>query len=239
MLSTMTARTLQTDDSDDSHQALKRSQEEQLFYQARLGDRDAFAQLVQRYRERLKLLVSVRIDHRVIQRLDDSDVIQEVCLRLTQDADRTLAIEQEATNANESNDADESIPSPYLWLRRLAIWTLADMHRKHLGVKQRDPRREVPLHAMLSASSMDVAKLLIASETRPLDAMVRAERERELERLLEQLEPLDREILMLRHGEQLSRSETAEVLNISIAAAAKRYTRALARIREQMKEWES
>lgn len=205
---------------------------QRLFHQARNGNRESCAKLVQEYRDRLKLLVSVRIDPRVAQRMDDSDVIQELFFRLVQDQDRPPQVEQV--------EASQVELSPYLWLRRLVVWTLGDMQRKHLGVQQRDPRREIPLNdkSLLGASSLDIAKLLIGSDTRPLDVMVRIERERALEKALEELEPIDREILMLRHGEQLSRSETARVLNISVAAAAKRYTRALSKVRQELKEWE-
>ncbi len=202
--------------------------------EAQAGDRAAFALLVQKYRARLKLMISCRLDARVAQRLDDSDIIQEIFLRLVQDQREDHLVEQQERQTVEATEQFKQ--SPYLWLRKLAIWTLGDIQRKHLGVQQRDPRREIPLHD--GVSSRDIAKILIGSETKPLDAMVRVEREAALERALNELEPIDREILMLRHGEQLSRVETADVLNISVAAAAKRYTRALTRIRQELKEWD-
>jgi len=89
------------------------------------------------------------------------------------------------------------------------------------------------------SSSFDLAQLLLSTGTQPLDAIIRDERTLALQKLLDQLEQLDREIIMLRHGEHLSRSESALLLNISIAAAAKSYLRALKRIRSMMKEWEA
>ncbi len=215
-----------------------------LLHRAQAGDREAWGALVERYRDRLKLLVSVRMDRRVKQRLDESDVIQEMYLRLNHSAKpnvRAVPDESEPGSFSipDSMPSNGSVPlTPYLWLRRVAIWTLADLQRKHLSVQQRDPRREVPLAALPGTSSFDLAHLFLRSDTQPLDAIIRDERIVELHRALDQLEPLDREIIMLRHGEKLSRSEAALLLNISIAAAAKRYLRALKRVRSLMKEWE-
>lgn len=213
---------------------MDQSTEHELMQRAQRGEYSAFASLVQMHRDRLKLMISSRLDSRVAQRIDDSDVIQEVFLRLFQDQRECTSALDQTNRTAEALGAGEL--SPYLWLRKLAIWTLGDIQRKHLGVQQRDPRREIPLHD--GSSSLSIAKNLVSSDTDPLNTIVREERERALERLLNELEPIDREILMLRHGEQLSRVETAKVLNISVAAAAKRYTRALARIRQEMKGWE-
>lgn len=211
----------------------------ELFQQAQLGNREAIAALAQRYRGRLKLLISSRLDARVAQRVDDSDIVQEILLRLVQDESRNNKDQRDDPTSN-SMESDEKDHSPYLWFRKLAIWTLGDIQRKHLGVQQRDPRREISLHegTMYSASSVDIARILIGSNTRPLDAMVQLERGKALEKALDELDAMDREILMLRHGEQLSRVEAAKILNISVSAAAKRYTRALTRVRQVLKEWE-
>ncbi len=216
-----------------------------LLQRAQTGDREAWGALVEQYRDRLKLLVSVRMDRRVKQRLDESDVIQEMYLRLNHSAKLNgcaLADESETGSLMQSDSIPPNGSPPltaYLWLRRVAIWTLADIQRKHLSVQQRDPRREIPLGALKGASSFDLAYLLLGSDPQPLEAIIRDERIVELQRALDQLEPLDREIIMLRHGEKLSRTEAALLLNISIAAAAKRYLRALKRVRSMMKEWES
>jgi RNA polymerase sigma-70 factor (ECF subfamily) len=43
---------------------------------------------------------------------------------------------------------------------------------------------------------------------------------------------VDREVLALRHFEQLSNLQTAEVLQLSVTAASNRYVRAAARLAE-------
>lgn len=228
-----------------------------ILRRAQRGDIGAIGHLVDRYRRRLKMLVAVRIDRRLVQRIDDSDIIQELFLRLNQSSwsQDSQTAEYDIFNATaggvEHSDLGKpteyqeltslnSLPegiSTYVWLRRLALWTLAEVQRKHLGVQQRDPRRELPFTTN-KASSFGLAEMFFVSDTRPLDAMIRDERSSELARTLEDMDPIDREILMLRHGEQLSRSEAAEILGISIAAAAKRYMRAIKRVREKMKGWD-
>lgn len=219
--------------------------EVELLRRAQSGDRESLGVLVERYRDRLKRLISVRIDRLVKPRLDESDVLQEMYFRLDQTAKLDERAACKSVESGHSSELEPTTPigSPpltaYLWLRRFAIWTLADLQRKHLGVQQRDPRRELPLGVLNGTSSFDVAQLFVSFGTQPLDVIIRGERLAELQRLLDELDPLDREIIMLRHGEQLSRSEAAIILNISIAAAAKRYLRALQRIRSMMKEWET
>jgi len=186
------------------------------------GDRAALGHLLAIHRERLKLLVEIRIDRRLRQRMDDSDVLQELFLRIHRQAAKHT-----------------QVSSAYVWLRRLTIWTLGDLQRKHLGIKQRDARRELPLAHADNWENSGFVKMLVDSMALPLDQLVRAERMDHLKRSLEQLNHSDREILTLRHGEQLSRSEAAEVLGISVAAAAKRYLRALEKVRSLLKQWDS
>src|SRR6185312_8491755 len=111
---------------------------------------------------------------------------------------------------------------------------LVNVHRRHLGTKKRDARREAaPVRGGIpAASSAALASALVGDLTSPTQVAVRAEQIARLRGALDALEPLDREVLALRHFEQLSRGETAEVLEISEDAAAKRYVRALGRLRE-------
>ena len=200
------------------------SSEVALLNRAMHGDQSALGRLIAIHRERLKLLVEIRLDKRLRQRMDDSDVLQELFLRIHRQTDFESHLQ---------------VTSAYVWLRRLAIWTLGDLQRKHLGVQGRDARRELSLGLADSCGTEGLAKLLVDSMVHPLDQMVLAERLRQMQTALERLGHLDREILVLRHGEQLTRSEAAEVLGITVAAAAKRYLRALESIRAIMKNWDS
>ena len=98
----------------------------------------------------------------------------------------------------------------------------------------RDAGREVSLFrgAMPAASSAALAAHLLGRECRPSEAAVRAEQRLALQEAINELDPTDREVLALRHFEQLTTVEVAGVLDINPAAASKRYVRALVRLRE-------
>jgi RNA polymerase sigma-70 factor (ECF subfamily) len=190
----------------------------QLLERARDGDQAAVNEIFVRHRERLRRMVEVRLDWRLQARVDASDVIQDAFL----EASRRL---------------DEYLKAPalplFIWLRLVVAERLVIVRRQHLGAQMRDAGREVPLYrdGTPAASSAALAARLLGRHTSPTQALVRAERVQRVREALEALEPLDREILSLRHCEQLTRTEAAQVLGIEEAAAAKRYVRALKRLR--------
>src|ERR1700733_7917504 len=183
------------------------------------GDRGALAELFDKHRDRLRRMVELRIDARVRGRLDPSDVLQEAFLDVARDLDSYLA--------------DPKLP-PLLWLRLHVGRRLTTLHRKHLGTRMRDAGLEISLYqdALPEASSAALASMLLGRITSPTQAAVRAERLLRVQEALNTLDPIDREVLALRHFEQLSRSETAEVLGISQDAGAQRYFRALKRLKD-------
>jgi RNA polymerase sigma-70 factor (ECF subfamily) len=122
----------------------------------------------------------------------------------------------------------------FLWLRLVVGERLSKLHRHHLGARMRDANREVSLyqHALPAASSAALAAQLLGKQTSPSQAVVRAERVLRLQEALNSMDAIDREILSLRHFEELSRSEAAQALGIEESAAAKRYVRALQRLKK-------
>jgi len=187
----------------------------------REGDDRALEALFSRHRERLKRMIRLRLDPRLRSRLDDSDVVQEVYLAAHRRMPEYLR--------------DPKIPF-FLWLRLLTGQQLIDLHRSHLGVQARDIRREIPIPfgAMPEATSAALAAQLIGKLTTPSQKVARAEMLMRVQEALESLEPMDREILVLRHFEQLSNAEAAEELGIQTAAASQRYVRALMRLRKAL-----
>jgi RNA polymerase sigma-70 factor (ECF subfamily) len=175
---------------------------------------DLFAQ----NRERLRRMVSVRLDHRLRGRIDPSDVLQEAQIDVL-------------CRANEYAAAP-SMP-PYLWLRFLTVQRLLALHRVHLGAQMRDAGQEVPLARGRApeATSESLAASLLGRLTSPSLAAERAEFMRQLNEALSAMEPIDREVLILRHFEELTNAETAEVLGLQKTAASNRYVRALKRLR--------
>jgi RNA polymerase sigma-70 factor (ECF subfamily) len=110
---------------------------------------------------------------------------------------------------------------------------LLKLHRHHLGTQMRDAGLEVSLYrgALPAASSAALAAQLMGKHTSPTQAAVRAERMMRLQEALNSLNPIDREVLALRHFEEMTLAETALSLGIEEAAAAKRYVRALKRLK--------
>jgi RNA polymerase sigma-70 factor (ECF subfamily) len=188
------------------------SERDDLLVRARGGDAGARAELFARYRGRLRQLVRLRLDRRLSGRLDPSDVVQEAYL----DFDRRFA----------EYAAHPEQPF-FLWLRFVTVQRLIDLHRHHLGTQRRDAAREMP-----EASVESLADELLGKLTSPTQAAMRSEMQARLQEALNALDPLDREVLVLRHFEELSNAEAAAVLGIQPAAASKRYVRALARLRD-------
>lgn len=189
-----------------------------LLERARAGDREALNALLTRYHGRLLRMVEVRLDARLHARLDASDVVQEAYVEVAGRLDEYLR--------------DPKVPL-FLWLRLVVGDRLMKVHRHHLGAQVRDASREVSLYrgALPAASSAALAAQLLGKHTSPIEAAVRAERVLRVQEALNTLEPIDREVLSLRHFEELTAAETAQVLGIEEAAAAKRYFRALKRLR--------
>jgi RNA polymerase sigma-70 factor (ECF subfamily) len=183
------------------------------------GGRGALAELFDQYRDRLRRMVELRIDARLRARLDASDVLQEAFLDVARDLDAYLA--------------DPRLP-PLLWLRLHVGRRLTTLHRQHLGTKSRDAGLEIALYqgALPEASSAALASMLLGRHTSPTQAAQRAERLLRVQEALNSLDPIDREVLALRHFEQLGHAEAAQVLGISQEAEAKRYFRALKRLKD-------
>ena len=189
-----------------------------LLRRAAQGDQAAWGALLVRSRDRLRRMVALRLDRRLQGRVDPSDIIQEAY------------IDASARLAEYARQPDMPF---FLWLRFLTGQRLLRVHRQHLGAEMRDVAREVSLYrgALPAATSAALAAQLLGRDTRPSEAAVRAERSIRLQEALNSMDPLDREVLALRHFEQLSNGEAARVLGLQEPAAAKRYVRALKRLR--------
>ena len=195
------------------------SETNRLLERAAAGDKESWGALLTRHRERLRRLVAFRMDQRLQGRIDPSDVIQEVCL--------------EAAAALAEYLRRPAMPF-FLWLRGITGNKLLELHRYHLGTQMRDARREVSLYrgASPESTSAALAAQLLGHATRASEVAIRAEAKLRLQEALNGMDPLDREVLALRHFEQLSPAETAQVLGISKKAAGMRYLRALKRLKE-------
>lgn len=179
----------------------------------------AVVELFERDREKLQRFVVHRMDGRLLGRVDSDDVLQEAYLVIQKRIDSYIQ--------------KPSVPF-YVWMRALTGQVLIDLHRKHLNLKIRNVNREVSLQQQLpfQSSADALGDLLAASGTSPSNVMIRDEQANALREALDSMSELDREVLVLRHLEQLSNKEVASILSIDKSTATKRYIRALKRLGE-------
>jgi RNA polymerase sigma-70 factor (ECF subfamily) len=194
------------------------SETARLLRRAAEGHRESWGALLERHGARLRRMVALRLDPRLQGRIAASDVIQETYL--------------EASARLAEYVRDPGMPF-FLWLRFLAGQKLVTLHRKHLGTRMRDAGREVSLYRgrLPETTSAALAARLLGHDPRPSEAAARAELKVRLQEALNSLDPIDREVLALRHFEQLSWAETSQTLGTTEGAASKRYVRALTRLK--------
>ena len=192
---------------------------EELLDAARQGDERALAVLVERHRDRLERMVRLRMDRRLQGRVDPADVVQEAYLAVR--------------GKFPQYSADSHLPF-FLWLRLEVGQKLVDVHRFHLGAKMRDAGQEVSLYqgALPQVTSLSLAEHLLGKLTTASQAAMRAELKIRVQEALNSMGPHDREVLILRHFEELSNAEAAQVLGIKPSAAVNRYVRALKRLKD-------
>jgi RNA polymerase sigma-70 factor (ECF subfamily) len=197
--------------------------DEILLARAAAGESAALVELFERHRVRLEQMIHVRLDQRLRGRLDCADVLQEVYLEFA----RRLPAYVAAPTI-----------TFYLWLRLLTGQKLVDLHRQHLGAKMRSASLEVSLYRGETprASSASLAQQLLSQFTSPSRAAIRAETQLRVQQALNDMDPIDREVLVLRHFEMLSNEETARVLEIKSSAASNRHLRALKRLKDILAE---
>jgi RNA polymerase sigma-70 factor, ECF subfamily len=186
---------------------------EQLVRRAAAGEPEAREELLARHRARLRQMVGVHLDRRLLARLDPSDVVQEVLVEAHRKLDGYL----------------RRRPLPfYPWLRQLAWERLVKLHQRHHAQRRRVTREE-PL-GLPEESALHLAERLLAPGGNPSHNLIREEVRRRVRDALARLGERDREVLVLRYLEQLSTRETAEVLGLSEGAVKTRLVRALARL---------
>jgi RNA polymerase sigma-70 factor (ECF subfamily) len=190
---------------------------------AACGDQHAAGTLFARFHERLLKMIRLRMDRRLKGRVDSEDILQEAYLDATQRL---------------KDYAAHPPMSFFLWLRFLAAQKLIDAQRHHLGVEKRNAELEVSLYRgpMPEATSASLAAQLLGRLTSPSRAAIRAETQLKVQEVLNNMDSIDREVLVLRHFEHLTNNEVAELLAISKAAASKRYVSALKRLKETLSE---
>lgn len=180
------------------------------------GDEEAFTAWFAELRPRLVRMVYFRLDPRLRGRIDAEDVLQEVYV--------------DAVRRREAFATSQPMTF-FVWLRLIVGQTLVDLHRRHLGAQMRDAGRERSLAAASPGTSASLSFHLVGKLTSPSGAVMRAESAAAVSRAIEEMSETDREILALRHFEELTNKEVAAVLGIDRKAASIRYIRALERLK--------
>ncbi len=179
---------------------------------------ESFAEFFETARQRLARIVQFRLDYRLRGRVSESDVIQETYVRAVKRLDRYIN--------------QPEVPF-FVWLRSELHQKLIEVHRMHFGAEKRDVRKEqVVRRANTGQTSIALAAHLVGQMTSASQLLEQAEQIEALQVALDEMNEVDREVIALRHFEELSNVETAEILGIESSAASKRYLRALKRLRE-------
>ncbi len=189
-----------------------------LLEQVHAGKPGAVDGLLARYRDDLLQMVRLRLDPKLRQRVDPSDVVQEAQMEAARRLPAYLA----------------RPPMTFrLWLRQITYDRLLMMRRKHLDAGRRAVARELPLP---DRSTAHLGRQLTADASTPSQHLIRGELARRVRQAISELSETDREILLMRNFEGLSNQEAAQVLDIEPSAANKRYGRALLRLRAVLLE---
>ncbi len=195
----------------------------ELLKRAQVGDEEAISELLQMHRARLAKMVRTRLNPLIRGRVDELDIIQESYL--------------EAVKRLPDYLADPQAPF-FLWLRKITGYKIIDVHRRHLGGAKRNAERELSINrvGLPMATSVCLAANLVGSLTTPSQAVIKLETQLAIQNAMEDLNPVDREILSLRHFEELTNLEAAEELGIEPAAASKRFVRSLQRLQKVLED---
>ena len=196
---------------------------EALIEKAKTGDAVALAELFGQHRKRLRAMVDLRLDRRLRGRVDPSDVLQEAFIDLAKKLPKY--------------SENEELPF-YLWLRLVTGERLLKFHRKHLDAAKRDVRQEVNINRrpIPQTASISLAAGLMGRYTSAVGKAIRAELQVKLQEVLNDMDEIDREIIMLRNFEEMTNREAALALGLSKTAASNRYMRALTRLKEVLKD---
>ena len=196
---------------------------QELLREAQDGDNTAVNQLLDRHRESLRRMIAMRLDQKILRRVDVSDVVQEVLVEANRRLQDYLA---------------NPVMAFHLWIRQIAKDRIIDAHRRHRVSAKRSIDREQPIASAgaVDQSTVELAARLKDPELTPAAAATQKELEQHIQSAIYSLPDRDREIILMRHYEQLSNQDIAATLELTEPAASMRYLRALKKLRTVLDE---
>lgn len=191
---------------------------EQLLDGIREGKDGAADRLLERHRDPLRRMIELRMDQKIKQRVDASDIVQEVMIEANRRLQKYL---------------ENPIMPFHLWIRQMARDRIIDAHRRHRGSEKRSVDREKAMVApgAMDRSTIELAAQLCDAEMTPAEAATMKELQQRFQNAIEELDENDREIVIMRHVEQLTNQDVAAALGLSEPAASMRYLRAIRKLR--------
>lgn len=190
----------------------------------RTGDENALAALWNEHSLRLERMIQFRLDNRIKGRVDAADILQDAYI----DAAKRIG-----------RFASDNFESSFVWMRLIVQQTMTDTFRKHMGAKQRDVRQEIDPYMRGNSpdASVSIALHLLGQASSPSRVVAMDEVFGQIQQAIKQMDPIDQEVLALRHFEEMTNSEVAEALDIQQKAASIRYVRALKRLKGVLSEF--
>lgn len=191
---------------------------EELLLRARNGQAQAVDELLGQHREAVRRMIGLRLDPAIAARLDASDVVQDVLV--------------EANRRLKDYLKDPSMPF-HLWLRHIAKDHIIDAYRRHRGAQRRAVDREQAMQApnLSDQSSVELAGRFVDQELTPASAAIKHELQQRLDAAIAEMPEDDREVILMKHFEQMSNQEIAAYYGLTEAAASMRYLRAIRRLK--------
>jgi RNA polymerase sigma-70 factor, ECF subfamily len=192
---------------------------DELLASAKAGNAADFGRLLELYRQYLRLLARVEVGRRLQAKIDASDLVQETMLEAHKGFPNFRGSDERQLVA---------------WLRQIMAAVLCNCLRRYLGTQGRDIRLERELEERLGQSSQLLARGLMDRHSSPSQQAARREQAVLLADALAQLPEDYREVLVLRHLEELSFPEVGRRMGRTVDSVEKLWVRGLARLRQVM-----
>lgn len=196
----------------------------ELLAAARASGGEHLGRLLEVYRTYLKLLARTQLSLHLQARVNPSDIVQETFLEAYRDFPQFRG-----------NTEAEFLA----WLRRILVNNLARLCERHMQAKKRDVRCELSLEqlgALVDRSSARMESLVAATTSSPSASAQRQERATMLAEHLSQLSEDHRQVIVLRHLEDLPFDEVGRQMGRTSGAVRMLWLRAIDQLRRNMNE---